>query len=380
MSEPIPVTQKQARGFLIANQGLMDPFPSPEEAVHRLFAIQTQYAASLPVALAARVKRMKPSWPDDALNRDPVLVKTWSMRSTLHVHHVSDRALLKSFNRPKYEKFIGWMREAEEKQNIRTRDNEELILAALQSGPKTRDELHDLIPQLKQLSWTGWGADVKGLAFKGEVIFAPSGPGASRFALAETWIGALADDGRTVEEVAAEMFRRYLRAHAPASLTDMRIWAGSYATHAKAALQMLKSEIVPVQVEKMKEVRYVLAEDLDRLLIAKRASGARLLAKFDPLLMSHWDKQLYLPKKFHRTVFQAAGQVEASVLIDGVVAGIWRINTKGKTAAISIQPFRPFTEREMSRIEKESQRLRRALGLRGISVDYNATHVPHNHA
>ncbi len=91
--------------------------------------------------------------------------------------------------------------------------------------------------------------------------------------------------------------------------------------------------------------------------------------------MEHWDKQLYLDPKNRKTVFQIAGQVEASVLIDGLVAGIWRITTKGKSATVAIQPFRDYTARELGRIEKEADRLRRALGLKEINLDHSAVHV-----
>lgn len=372
--EPIAISQKQARAFLISSQGLAEPFPTPEETVHRLFCVQTQYAASLGVAVAARVKRMKPSWPDDAINRNPTLVKTWSLRSTLHVHHVSDRALLKSFNGPAYQKFLGWMKTYQDK-DIQTHDNEERMLTVLASGPKTRQELHDAVPQLKELGWTGWGADVKGLAFKGDVIFAPSGQGPARFAMAEQWLGPMPQTEMSYQDAVTAVLRRYLRSHGPASLIDFRVWTGASAVACRAALASLKDEITPVNVAKMKDLRYVLTEDVDRLMNVKRASGVRLLAKFDPLMMAHWDKQLYLPKQHHKTVFQMAGQVEATVLIDGIVAGIWRITTKGQSGTIAIQPFRDFTEREVARIDKESQRLRRALGLKEMAVDHSVIHV-----
>ena len=376
MSEqPLKITQKQARAFLIANQGLADPFPNPEEVVKTLFAVQTQYAASLGVAVSARVRRMKPSWPDDAINRDPTLIKTWSLRSTLHVHHVSDRTLLKAFNAPRYLEFLRWMQMYQDR-DVQTHDNEERMLAVLASGPKTRQQLHDAVPQLKKLGWTGWGADVKGLAFKGDVIFAPSGQGPARFVLAEQWLGSPVDeDGLTHEEAVVEVLRRYLQSHAPASLTDFRFWAGLKATTARAACAALKNELIPVEIAKMEGERYILDEQEDDLRKASRASGVRLLAKFDPLMMSHWDKALYLEKKLHKTVFQAAGQVEATVLIDGMVAGIWRITTKGQSGTIAIQPFQDFTEREVARIDKEAEKLRKSLELKSIAVDHSAIHV-----
>jgi len=372
--QPIEVSLKQARAFLIANQGLDEPFASPEEAVKTLFAVQTQYAASLGVAVAARVKKLEPSWPDDAINRDPTLIKTWSLRSTLHVHHVSDRGLLKSFNTFQYGMYEAWTKKLQ-LQGVLPKDIDRQILNVLKSGPKTRVQIHDAVPHLKNLEHTGWGRDVKKLAYEGLVIFAPSEEGPSKFALANDWLGPIKDDKRTFREAMAEIFRRYLRSHAPASLNDFRLWCGVYSGPAKQALAANEKEVLPVRVQGMKDVRYILRDQEDSLRNAKRASGVRLLAKFDPLMMAHWDKQLYLDPKNRKTVFQMAGQVEASVLIDGLVAGIWRITTKGRAATIAIQPFRDFTDREIGRIEKEADRLRRALGLKEIALDHSAVHV-----
>jgi len=373
--EPIKISQKQARALLISNQGLAEPFPSPEDAVHSLFAVQTQYAASLGVAIAARVRRMKKAWPDDAFNRNPTLVKTWSLRSTVHVHSLSDRALVKAFNEPKYDHFMRWMRMYQDK-DIRTEDNEDRMLAALAAGPMTRPELHAAVPQLKELGWTGWGADVKGLAFKGDVIFAPSGPGATKFALAKDWLGPFpAEEHWTYEESAKEIFRRYLRSHAPATLTDFVYWTGLKITSVKKEMAEVLKEFVPVHIDKMKHVYYVLPEQVSLLQNIGRASGVRLLAKFDPLMMAHKDKQLYLSPKLHKTVFQMAGQVEATVLIDGMVAGIWRTTMKSNSGVIAIQQFRDFTPRELSRLDKEVTRLGRALGIRNLTVDHSAIHV-----
>jgi hypothetical protein len=373
-TEPITISQKQARALLIANQGLAEPFETPEEAVKILFAVQTQYAASLGVALAARVQRMKPSWPENAFNRNPVLLKTWSLRSTVHAHHLSDRAMLKGFNEPRYAQFIRWM-EMYQSRDVKTSDNEELMLAALASGPLTRPQLHAAVPQLKELGWTGWGADVKGLALKGDVIIAPAGPGHTQFVLADQWLGPVLGESWTHEEAVAEMFRRYLRSHAPASVSDFMNWMIVKITPLRKVLADVVQEFVPVKIEKMKELHYVLADQVVALEKMKRASGVRLLAKFDPLMMAHKDKQLYLSPKHHKTVFQMAGQVEATVLIDGLVSGIWRISTKSNSGVVAIQPFRDFTAREVARIDKEVARLGRAIGIRNLSVDHSAIHV-----
>lgn len=374
MSEPLTITQQQARAWLVAGQGLAEPFDSPEDVVGSLFGVQVQYAASLGVAIAARVRRMKASWPDDAFNRNPSLVKTWSLRSTLHAHLVSDRPLLKAFSKPRYEQFLGWMKSFNMAPGqVHFREAE--MLEALANGPMTRPELHDAVPELKSLDWSGWGADVKGLAYQGHVVLAPCGPGPTRFVLAEQWLGSVPDDSLTFEDSLVEIYRRYLRSHAPATLSDFAYWAGIKVVSAKAAFARLKPELVPVAIEKMPETRYILEQDAEALQQVPRLSNVRLLAKFDPLLMAHRDKSLYLDPKHLKTVSQLAGQVEACVLIDGKVAGIWRLTRRANAGQVSVQQFRPFRPREIARLEKEVVRLRRALGLKEMSLDLDANHV-----
>ncbi len=372
--EPLRITQKQARAWLVASQGLTTPFATPEEAVRNLFAVQTQYAASLGVAIATRVRRMKPAWPDAAFNKNPTLVKTWSLRSTLHAHLVEDRALVKAFCKPRYDQFLGWMKTYQMAPGqMLFRENE--ILEALEQGPLTRLQIHEAVPELKSLDWSGWGADVKGLAYKGHVILAPCGPGQTRFVLAKQWLGSEPDDSLSFEDALVEILRRYLRSHAPATISDFAYWTGIKAVSARAAFSRLAAELVPVDVEKLEGTRYILATDVERFQKLPAATGVRLLAKFDPLLMSHRDKALYLDSKHLKTVSQLAGQIEACVLIDGKVAGIWRLARKANSGEVSVQQFRPFKPREVARLEKEVLRLGRALGVRELSIDLDAKHV-----
>ena len=283
MSQPLTITQKQARAWLVSGQGLSQPFGSPEEAVQSLFAVQTQYAASLGVAIATRVRRMKPAWPDSAFNKNPTLVKTWSLRSTLHAHLVEDRALVKAFCKPRYEQFLGWMKSYNMAPGqMLFRENE--ILEALENGPLTRPQIHDAVPELKSLDWSGWGADVKGLAYKGHVILAPCGPGQTRFVLARQWLGSEPDDSLSFEDALVEILRRYLHSHAPATISDFAYWTGIKAVSTRAAFARVKPELIPVEIEKLEGTRYVLAEDAERLQQLPAATGVRLLAKFDGAL------------------------------------------------------------------------------------------------
>jgi hypothetical protein len=358
------MSQAQARAIYVRSQMLGEDAGShaPDDVVKRLVAVQTQYAVSLPVALAARSKLTK-TFCEAAFNKKPSLYKAWTLRSTLHVHHLEDRPLLlNAVALARYRRYQGWMTgKSLTREDLEARETR--ILEALSKKPLTRPELHDLVPELKGLAYAGWGADVMGLSFKGEVILAPAGPGATRFALSRQWLGC--DDCPELEGALPELLRRYLASHAPATVADFAYWAGIYQTSAKRAFEELKGELVPVEVEGLEGTRYLLGS---QSVEQEPLRGLRLLAKFDPLLMGHKDKRLVLPEKLKPRVFRKAGQVEATVLIHGEVAAAWRLDRGGRSSSITVEPFRKLGPRAMGQIEKQARRLVRPLALGDVNV------------
>ncbi|HEY3191012.1 MAG TPA: crosslink repair DNA glycosylase YcaQ family protein, partial [Solirubrobacteraceae bacterium] len=137
--------------------------------------------------------------------------------------------------------------------------------------------------------------------------------GDQRFALARDHLGAPpppVDRDRAL----AELARRYLAAHAPATDADLAAWAGLPLRDARAGLRAIGGELV----EGEGGVLDLAAREPrpDRL-------GPRLLPAFDPYLLGWKDRSFAVPAEHARRVHPGGGILRAVATIDGLVLGLW---------------------------------------------------------
>lgn len=354
------MTQAEARRAILTRQGLVAPFETPHDAVRAMVAVQTQYAASLPVAVAARTRKPKLGWDDDALTHGGSLVKSWSVRNTLHAHLPEDFALIVGARGARaYERYRTWMRT---NRRLEMDALEARMLEALAQGPLSRDQLHDRVPELRTIESVGWGLDVMGLAYRGRLCVVGRGT---------TQCFALLPDLTDSEPVhLGRLLRRYLEGYGPATLSDFSHWTGLPLEICRPALHEA-GELVRVHVEGMKGERLDIP---DAAPPTEEPLGVRLLAKFDPLVLSHKDKTLFIHERDRTRIFRIAAQVEAVVLSDGIACATWRLERKAKSATIRVEPFRPLKPREQGRLEKQAAAMGKKLGYG--TVDLTIEPVP----
>jgi hypothetical protein len=355
------ITQERARAHILTRHGLSVPFPAPLDALRGIFAIQTQYASSLPIALAFRVRNLKSTWHSREEHRD--VLKSWTLRSTLHAHTAADHAIVIAALRDRMRtRYLEWFkRELGFDDDFIARMEDE-ICDALRGGALTRVELHNRVSSLKQSPHAGWGLDLKGLAYRGLLKIIVTDGGATRFAFHEapcTW---------EKDDAIAELMRRYYYAFGPATLSDFRYWTGLFAADINRAFKIVEPELEQVEVEGMVGKRFLFG-GLSESKIPKVA----LLAKFDPLTLGHFDKSLFLATKDRDRVFRKAGQVEAGILVDGKFVGTWRIARKGKGADVTIEPFRQISKARLPAIERELRKATNSLGLEIRELDIKAS-------
>lgn len=341
----------ETRAELLDRQGLIRGFSDPFEAVRAMVAVQTQYAASLPVSVATRLRIGEPGWEEEHLEPGGGLIKSWSVRHTLHAHLAQDHALiLGTIGDRAYRRYVGWMTRH---RGIDVSSLESKIENALQDGPLDRRTLHERVPELKEIPGTGWGLDVMGLALRRRVCMVGRGA-TQRFALLEA---------EPVSPDLPEMFRRYLEGFGPATLHDFAHWTGLPLGEVR---HLADAEGVErLEVPGWRGTRYrvpCLSESNQKI------PAIRMLAKFDTLTLAHRDKTIWLPSDHHSRVFRKAAQVEAVVLSRGIACATWRMSHKGKSLAFQFEPFRPLTKHERSGIEREAARLAKNLGKKGLEI------------
>ena len=165
--------------------------------------------------------------------------------------------------------------------------------------------------------------------------------GQSLHTSAERWLGRPV---RPIEASRGELARlvtRYLGAFGPATVRDAQAWSGL--TGLKAVLEQLRPSLVTFRDER--------GAELFDLPSAPRPGGdapapVRLVAEFDNLMLSHADRARVVSKENLSRFYTMNGIFPGSVLIDGFVAGIWRLASNKRTATVTIELFGPVADRD----------------------------------
>ena len=129
---------------------------------------------------------------------------------------------------------------------------------------------------------------------------------------------------------------RYLGAFGPATVRDVQAWSGL--TGLKAVLEQLRPSLVTFRDEQ--------GAELFDLPTAPRPGGevpapVRLVAEFDNLVLSHAERSRVISAEATRRLYTVNGVIPGSVLIDGFVAGMWRLARSRDAATLTIELFAP---------------------------------------
>ena len=148
----------------------------------------------------------------------------------------------------------------------------------------------------------------------------------------------------------AWLVMRYLGAFGPATARDVAAWSGL--TGLRAVLEELRPLLVTFRDEQGTELF-----DLPSAPRPGEAAPApvRLTAEFDNLLLAHADRSRMVHPAYLKRFYTINGIFPGSVLIDGFVAGIWRLARTKSMATLTIELFGSAPEREQ--VAQEAERM-----------------------
>jgi len=184
--------------------------------------------------------------------------------------------------------------------------------------------------------------------------------GQSRHTSAELWLGQPGGTAGHLESL-AELVTRYLAAFGPAAVRDVAAWSGL--TGLRPVLEDLRPSLVTFADEQ--------GTELFDLPSAPRPGGdvpapVRLVAEFDNLMLSHADRSRVISTENFKRFLTTNGVLPGSVLIDGFVAGLWRLARKSSRATLAIELFGP--EQDLDQVVSEAERML-AFCAPGASAD-----------
>jgi hypothetical protein len=177
-------------------------------------------------------------------------------------------------------------------------------------------------------------------------VWGQAGP--SRHTSAEHWLGQRRPSGGSADP--AELPRlvaRYLAAFGPATVRDVQAWSGL--TGLKAVLEQLRPSLVTFRDERGAELFDVpTAPRPDE----STPAPVRLVAEFDNLVLSHAGRDRVISPEATRRLSTINGVIPGSVLIDGFVAGMWRLTRSRSAATVTVELFSPV--RRLDRAQRDA--------------------------
>jgi hypothetical protein len=147
-----------------------------------------------------------------------------------------------------------------------------------------------------------------------------------------------------------ELVRRYLAAFGPSTRADIADWSGLRVTDFAAALDALE----PLRRFRDENGRELLDVQRAALPPAETLAPVRFLPKWDNTLLAHADRRRVLPEELRKTVIAKNGDVTQTFLVDGIVAGSWNVDKKGK---VTLEPYAPLPRASRREVEDEAARL-----------------------
>jgi len=144
-----------------------------------------------------------------------------------------------------------------------------------------------------------------------------------------------------------ELVRRYLGAFGPASRADIASWSGLRVADLAGAVDALE----PLRRFRAESGRELLDVARAPLPPADTPAPVRFLPKWDNTLFAHADRARVLPDELRKAVVAAEGDVTQTFLVDGVVAGSWSYDKRGKVTTV---PFAPLPRAARGAVDDEA--------------------------
>lgn len=351
----------EARLLRARAQGLVDQSARHVAgAVGTAGALQAQDTRAARLAIRCRSSGLDADAVDRACREERSVVRTWLMRGTLHMVLSEDVAWMVGLLGPRFAA-------AGRRRRLELGLDDDTCARAL---PAIKDVLAGRAPLsraelMTEVRSRGIPVDLSGqapahlvayAAMRGLVCRGPESEGDEpSYVLLEDWVGRQPE--REPERALAELARRYLAGHGPATPADFAWWSGLEAPRARRGFQLIGPDLAEVEVA---------GEPMWTLAPAPTADvpphSARLLPAFDAYLLGYYrSRDLALDPRFASRIQAGGGWIHPAVLVDGLVVGTWRLRPRGQRLAVDVEPFEELAADVLPALVAEAEDVGRFL-------------------
>jgi DNA glycosylase AlkZ-like len=341
----------------LRNQHLTRPqFDRPGEVVAWLGAVQAQDYLGALWAVGLRTRAAGEHDIERAI-ADRVIVRTWPLRGTLHFVAPADVRWMLKYLAPRMMARGALHRRRLELDAAVFARSTKVLVAALEGGRKlTRAAMYAKLEAARISTAGGRGLHILWTIAHDAVICFGSREGRQHtFALLDEWVPPARMPER--DEALAELARRYVTSHGPATWQDFAWWSGLSAADARSALEMAKPHLLRETIDG--QACWLPASTT----ATGRASRMSfLLPAYDEYTVAYRDRSAVLATK-------AAAKAGASVLsptivIGGQVVGTWTRTHRRDAVVIATRPFAKLGHDDARAVATATERYRAFLSSR----------------
>jgi hypothetical protein len=315
------------------------PAQDPEAVVERLLAVQGQDPRGARLAIRARSSGLLATDVDRAL-KDRTLLITWLNRGTLHLVRSEDYHWLQALTAPRL-MTASARRLAQEgvTPDAAERGVSTIERSLADEGPLTRAQLRERLAAAK-VRTEGQAlvhllllSSLRGLTVRGPMVGREHA-----YALVHDWLEAPRPIDR--DRALAELARRYLAGHGPATDRDLAKWVGLPLRDARAGLGAIASELVE---------RDDGLVDLVGRPPAAELPPPRLLGAFDPVLLGWVSRQPMLAS--NEPIVTVNGIFRPFALVRGRAVGTWSM----RAGEVAFEPFARLTRADAAALRADAR-------------------------
>jgi Winged helix DNA-binding domain len=373
---PGEVLSRQALNrALLERQMLLRRTPAPAaaadragrviEAVEHLLGLQAQAPFPPYYGLWSRLADFR---PDElaALITGRQVVRIALMRGTIHLVSARDCLALRPPIQPVLDKALA-ATYGRQLAGVDTRALAAAGRALTEAEPRTFSELGALLAE----QWPGRSpaALAQGVRSLVPLVQVPpravwGAAGLARHTPAEAWLGRPLGRGTSLDTIVL----RYLAAFGPASVRDAQAWSGL--TRLREVADRLRPGLRTFRDENGTEL-------LDLPDAPRPDPGTpapvRMVAEYDNLILSHADRTRVVSESDRPRLYGRNGVFPGTVLVDGFVAGLWRVARSAGAVTLTVEPFGKIGARDRDAITGEAGRMLAFAAPPGAARDIRFT-------
>jgi len=328
-SELLLTARLAAHGFEPAR------FTTPLEVVTAFGAMQAQDYGQALWAIGSRIPGSTRQDIEAAINRFEI-IRTWSMRGTIHFVPAVDAKWMVGLLTPR---ITAKLKSRRTELGV-TQDNLDrcaVILRKELHGKRllSRPRIFEIFEEAGEPTKNQRGYHILlELAQHGLVFIGPNDGKQPTFGLLDEFVTSRA---LSHDESLQTIALRFFASHAPATLEDFAYWSGLTLLDARKAVELSDGKLTRIEVA---GVQYF----VDASFQAPESpikNSVHLMAGFDEYFLPYRNRHTTIIDTHHaaHVVPGGNGVFKPTLVIDGVVSGVWAREVKSKSANITVRTF-----------------------------------------